>query len=202
VCRLLLRHRNLEPLFRRDQVVVIVLLQVDLHPVDLTTKLVIARAVIRRDRGALILADVAGLIGGENHRYRHVDAALAVLLAVYIERDRAPLRQAAAVVLELHTHLVLAGGDRLGAFGEGQFDAQEVVAMLELAVLGVQAPAIRAATLGDDDALGARFGNLEFSGHRIRLVLHNHDRVLGNAAHTAEQDLGIAFDELRPAAKR
>ena len=96
-----------------DQVVVVVLLQVDLDPVHLAAELVAARAVVRRHRRAVLLADVAGLVAREGHRHGLLDAALADRLAVHEERHAAALGQAAAVVLELHPHLVLAGRDRL-----------------------------------------------------------------------------------------
>src|SRR5580692_1452786 len=51
-CRLLLRHRDLESLFRRDQMIVIIQPQVDLDPVDGAVELVAAWTVIRRDWGA------------------------------------------------------------------------------------------------------------------------------------------------------
>ena len=112
-CVLLPRHRNLEALLRRDQVIVIILPQVELDPVDGAAETVAARAVVRRDGGAFVPADVAGFVAGEDHRYGHLQAAFTVFLAVHIERDVAALGQAAAVVLELQTHLVCAGGDRL-----------------------------------------------------------------------------------------
>jgi hypothetical protein len=48
--------------------------------------------------------------------------------------------------------LVLASGDWLRAFGKEVFDAEEVVAVLQLAVQGVEAPAADAAANRDDDA--------------------------------------------------
>ena len=57
-------------------------------------------------------ADVAGLVGRVAHRDGPLDAALADRLAVDVEGDVAALGQAAAVVLELHAHLVRAGRER------------------------------------------------------------------------------------------
>ena len=56
--------------------VVIVLLQIDLDPVHLAAELVAVGAVVRRHRRAAFLADVAGLVGGEDHRHGLLDAAL------------------------------------------------------------------------------------------------------------------------------
>ncbi len=144
-----------ESLLRRDHVIVIVLLEVDLHPVHFAAELVAGRPVVRRHWRAGLLADVAGLVSGERHRHGPLDAALADGLAVDVERHAAALGDTAAVVLELHPHLVIPGRDRLRRLDERHVDAEEVVAVLQLAALGVEAPAVDAAALGDDDALGA-----------------------------------------------
>src|SRR5512133_1137999 len=99
---LLPRHCDLKTLVGRDQVVMIVLLQVNLDPVDRATELVAARAVIRRYGRAALLADIARFTTREHHRDGHVDAAFAIFHAVHEERDGAPLGQPATVVLELH----------------------------------------------------------------------------------------------------
>src|SRR5438034_5567002 len=43
--------------------------------------------------------------------------------------------------------------------------------------------------LGDDHAVGAGLGDLDFGGHRVRLVLDRDDRAFAQPAHAAEQDL-------------
>ena len=68
-------------------------------------------------------------------------------------------------------------------------EAEEVVAVLRLAVLDVEAPAADDAALGDDDALGARSWHDHLGGDGMRRVLHDHDRVLGQPAHAAEEEL-------------
>src|ERR1700720_3753013 len=93
--RLLPRHRNREAFLRRDQVVAIVFLQIDLDPVDLAAELIAAWAIVWRDRRAALLTDIAGFIAGEDHRYRHIDPTFAVLLAIHEERNGAALGQAA-----------------------------------------------------------------------------------------------------------
>jgi hypothetical protein len=60
-----------------------------------------------------------------------------------------PLREPTAVVLELHANLVCTGWNRLSCFYVEQLDPEEVVTVFEFAVLGVQAPAIEAAPLGN-----------------------------------------------------
>src|SRR5207344_1735091 len=59
---LLPRHRDRKTLLRADQVVVVVLLQIDLDPVHLAAEFVACRAVVRRHRRAVLLADIARLV--------------------------------------------------------------------------------------------------------------------------------------------
>src|ERR1700730_18838584 len=75
LCRLLPRHRNLESLFRRNQMILIIRPQIELDPVNFAAETVAAWAVIRRDRRTFILADVAGLIAGVDHRAGPAQAA-------------------------------------------------------------------------------------------------------------------------------
>ncbi len=109
-------------------------------------------------------------------------------LAVVVERDVAALGEAAAVVFELHPDLVLAGRDRLVGFGEVVLDAEEVVAVLELAVLDVERPATDRAALRDDHALGAAFRHVDLGRDRVRLVLEREHARLAHA-HALEQEL-------------
>ena len=78
-------------------------------------------------------------------------------------------------------------------------EAAPVVAVLELAVLGIEAPAADVRALGDDHALGALFRHLDLGGDGVRLVLDAQDAVLRQAPHAAEEDLGLALDQYRPA---
>ena len=67
------------------------------------------RAVVRRDRRAGLLADVAGLVGGKRSSAPSCSTRPSpTFCAVDIERHGAALAEAAAVVLELHAHLVRA----------------------------------------------------------------------------------------------
>ena len=70
--------------------------------------------VLVADAGAGVAADVGGLVAGEDHRNGCVDAAVADLVAVDVERDGRALGETAAVVVELHPHLVVARRERLG----------------------------------------------------------------------------------------
>ena len=82
----------------------------DLHALDTTIEGIAAWAVVRRDRGSAVLADVTAVISGEDHRKRHGNVPFADLLAVNVQRRPAALAQAAAGIGELHAHLVLTGG--------------------------------------------------------------------------------------------
>ena len=66
--------------------------------------------VVGGDQCALLGADVAGVVGGEDHCGGGVDVSLAGLGAVDVQRDGAALAEAAAVVAELHPHLVVPAG--------------------------------------------------------------------------------------------
>jgi hypothetical protein len=68
-----------------------VLAQVDLHPVDLPVEAAGARGVVGAHGRAGLVADVGGLILGEDDPLCLLDPALANLLAVTVERDGAPL---------------------------------------------------------------------------------------------------------------
>src|ERR1700731_808945 len=135
--------------------------QIELDPVNFAAESVAAWAVIRRDRRTFILADVAGLIAGVDHRDRHVQAAFAVFLAVHVQRDGTPFGQAAAVILELHAHLVFASGNRPCSLNEIYLPPREFVVVLELPIFGEGPQAFGAAPWGDEDARGARLGNLD-----------------------------------------
>ena len=91
----------------------------------------------------------------------------------------------------------------IGLFGTDDevLQAAPVVAVLELAVLGVQAPAADVRALGDDHALGALLRHHDLGGDGVRLVLDVEDAVLRQAAHAAEQQLGLALDQDRPAGR-
>jgi hypothetical protein len=59
------------------------------------------------------------------------------------------LGRAAAVVVELHPHLVLTCGDLLAAFDLEPLQAEQVVAVGRAAFLGVDAPAAERASLDE-----------------------------------------------------
>ena len=125
--------------------------------------------------------------------------SLADLLAVGVERHLAAFAQAAAGVGELHAHLMLAGWNRRGRFDHEVLEATPVVAVLELAALGVETPAADVRALGDDDALGSLLRHHDLGRDGVRLVLDAQDAVLRQASHAAEQNLGLSFDQHRAA---
>src|SRR6478736_1036472 len=153
----LLRHRDPQALLGRDEVIEVLgrLRDVDLDPLDGPGEAAALRGVVVTDRRGRVRADVARLIGREDHRDGGLDAALAGLRAVEVEGDGAALAEAAAVVGELHAHLMGAGWDRPTALDGEVLDAEQVVGVLGLAVLDVEAPAGERAALSHDHALGA-----------------------------------------------
>src|SRR4029453_13227396 len=127
----------------------------ELHAFDATVESVSLRAVVRGDRGAAVLADVAAVVGGKDDRQRCADVSLADVLTIDVERRLAALAQTATGVSELHAHLVRARRDRPRRLDHEVLEPAPVVAILELAVLGIKAPAADIRSLGDDYALGA-----------------------------------------------
>jgi hypothetical protein len=73
-----------QPFFRADQVILVggCRVGVDLDPLDLACEPAALGCVAVRDRGAGVLADVGGLVDGEDHRHRGLDTSLADLLTV------------------------------------------------------------------------------------------------------------------------
>src|SRR4029079_9480160 len=101
-------------LLGRDQVVRVlgVVAQVDLDPPDVAVELAVVGSVVVAHRRGRVDPDVGRLVARERHGFRALDAALPDRGAVEVERHRATLREAAAVVRELHPDLVLPCRDR------------------------------------------------------------------------------------------
>ena len=119
-----------------------ILAEVDLDPVHLAAELRASRSDSRRSPANRIRLPTSQVSSAEKiDGLGLIHAPFAGLLAVHVQRDRAALRQAAAVVLELHPHLVRARRDRRRALDRVPVHAVEVVAVLRLAILGVEAPA-------------------------------------------------------------
>ena len=74
----------------------------------LPVKRLVRGGVVGGDGGAGLVADVGRLVGGEDHRLGGLDPAGADCGAVVVEGDVAALGEPAAVVGELHAHLVRA----------------------------------------------------------------------------------------------
>src|ERR1700742_2456844 len=81
---------------------------------------------------------VTGFVCGESHRLRLLDSSCADGLPVAIEGDGTPFAETAAVVTELHPHLMIAGRDGLIGGDEVVLDSEEVVAVLQHAMVGIQ----------------------------------------------------------------
>ena len=125
--RLLAGHGDAKPFLGVDEVVVVVVAEVDLYPVDPAGEPAGRWGVVGGDGGAGLVADVGGLVGGEDHRLGDLHAAGADVVSVVVQGDVASLGQSAAVVGELHPHLVGAFGDRRLGLGGELVDAEDVV---------------------------------------------------------------------------
>src|SRR5215469_1532078 len=79
-----------------------------LHTFNGAVETIAPRTVVLRDRRAAVLADIAAVVGGEDHSLRHRDGTFADLLAVDIKRHLSSLAEAAAGIGKLHAHLMLA----------------------------------------------------------------------------------------------
>src|SRR4029079_7039175 len=108
------RHGDLESLLGRDEVVEVLggFGDVDLPPLDGALEAALLRGVVVADGRGRVRTDVARLVGREDHRNRDFDAALAGPGGLGEDTDRAALAEAAAVVVELHAHLMGGGRNR------------------------------------------------------------------------------------------
>src|SRR5436190_18281349 len=104
-------HRDAKASFVGDQVIVVVEAGIELHPLHAAREVARLAGVVLADRGAGVVADIAGLVGGVDHRHGASDPALANSVGVDVESGDAAFAEATAVVAELHPYLVLAGGN-------------------------------------------------------------------------------------------
>src|SRR4029453_7726262 len=171
-------HSDAEAFVGVDEVVVIIFAEIDLHPVDLAGEPAAVHGVVGGNGGAGFVADIRCLVGGEDHRLGGSDAAGPDSCAVVVQGNVAALGQPAAVVGELHPHLVCAVRDRLVGLGGELLDAKHVVDELGLAVLRIEAPATEATALGDDHPFDSGGRDLDVGGDGERLVLDTDHTVL------------------------
>src|SRR5690348_4651739 len=151
--RLLAHDGGSESVLRIDLVVTAVRADLEADPVDGPGEVTVLRRVVVADRGAVVLAEVGGLVQGEDHGDRGVEAALTDLCAVEEQGDAGALAESVAVVGEVHADLVPPRG-QLGLPADGvSAHAEQVVAVPGGAVLDVQAPSAEGTALGDDDSV-------------------------------------------------
>ncbi len=125
--------------------------------------------------------------------------AFADFAAVDVECDRAALREAAAVIVELHPHLMRARRDRRGAFDRVAVHAVKVVAIFRLAALGVEAPAADDSAERDDDAFGPGGGTTTSAVTACDLFLVLMIELSVSRPMPRNRNLPVALDQLRPA---
>src|SRR5215469_12070267 len=113
---LLPRHGDADGVLGFDQVVDALggVGDLDLDSFYGAVELIAAGTIVGRNRRARVDADIATVIGGEDHRLCHRDLAFADLCAINEERYFPALTQSAAGVGELHAHLALARRDWTG----------------------------------------------------------------------------------------
>src|SRR5258708_5687616 len=127
---------------------VIVKPDIDLYPVDLPGELLLA--IVGGHRRTELVSDIHGLVGGEEECLRALDSATPGGFAVDVERHFAPLGDSSAVVGELCPDLMMPRRDLTIAFDVPGFQPEEVVAVLRLARLGIEAEPPSDASLGHD----------------------------------------------------
>src|SRR5215207_10514489 len=120
-------HGDPEPFLGINEVVMIILAKIELHPVDLAREPAVARSVVGGDRGTGLVADVGGLVGGEDHRLRGSDPAGTDLDAVVVQSDVAALGQPTTVVGEFCAYLVGAGRNGYVGLSGELLDTEHVV---------------------------------------------------------------------------
>src|SRR6476659_7444754 len=65
--RLLPGHGDAEAFLRVDEVIVVVVAEIDLHPMNLAPETARSRRVVGGDGGTGLMADVGGFVCGEDH---------------------------------------------------------------------------------------------------------------------------------------
>ena len=111
----LARHRDADGVLRRDEVVRVLggLRNGELDTFDSAVEPVATRPVVWGNGSAGVLADIAAVIGGEDHCLSYRYGALADFFAIDKERRLASLAEAPASVGEFHANLMVAGGQRV-----------------------------------------------------------------------------------------
>src|SRR4026209_1572662 len=89
--RLLPSHGDAQALLGVDEVVVVVVTELDLHPVDRSGEAAGLGRVVGGPPGARLVADVRRLVGGEHHRLGRLDTARAHGRTVVVQGDVASL---------------------------------------------------------------------------------------------------------------
>ena len=118
--------------------------------------------------------------------------------AIHVERHGAALRETAAVVFKLHPRLMLTGRDRHGCFAIKKLDAEKVVAIFQFSLMRIEGPAADAAAWATITPLAPASGTTTSAVTECDLFLRL-TTEFAQAAHAAEKDLRVAFNELRPA---
>src|SRR5208337_3344896 len=110
---------------------------------------------------------VFGLVGGKSEGDGILDSALRHLFPIHVETPGPSLTTPAAVVNELESQRCLACRNTVWRLDRVALPVKPVVAVLEFAVLHVQAPAREPATLRENHALRAFLRYLDLGGDGV-----------------------------------
>src|SRR6185503_3039039 len=125
-----------------------------------------------------------------------LDAAFARRSAVDIKSRGPTFPEAAAVVRELHSHLV-GTGRQLPARRHVELpETEEVVVVSQPSFVDIEAPAAKISAMRRNYPGRAAVRHDDVRGNRVRFVLDVDDRVLRHAAHAWKKQLGVATHDL------
>src|SRR6476620_10866703 len=132
----------------------------------------------------------------EGKGFGPLDTSLSCLFAINIKGNSSSLGEPTTVVLELHPHLMFAGRNGFGTLDISPFETEKVVAEFWLALFGVETPAARNASDGDDDSFRSRLRYFNLGGNGVRFVRHIDHRQRRHTRQATVNDLSVLLDQL------
>src|ERR1019366_4242040 len=150
---------------------------------DLAGELVVSLLVVVRYRGFTVHTDIRALVGGKGEGLGLRYVSFRHFLAVDIEDRPASRARFGSIDDELILDLVFARREWRRPGDIGPFHAEEVVLVMDLAVLHVEGPAAESARLCDDHPIGVRVQQLHRRSNRVGTVLDVDERVFRHPYH-------------------
>src|SRR5208283_3747263 len=139
----------------------------DHYLIDRAGEFVVTLLVVLGHRRREVFANVFGLIGRKGERDGILDSALGHLFPIHVETPGPSLTNPSAIVNELKSQRGLACRNTVWRLDRVVLLIKPVVAVLEFAVLHVQAPAREPATLRENHALSAFLRYLDLGGDGV-----------------------------------